>query len=117
MRLTDQARQIRRAWPALRIFKHVYGPRLGSQVRSMRCLALTDIPNGIAAGREFDCTDDEYKVLALVGAARPAGVPEPKRPEHKPRNKGAYSRRDMVAGEHTEAPAAASTTSDDQAEE
>ncbi len=64
----------------------------------MRCLALTDLPNGIPAGREFECHPDEFAVLEHVGAARKADEPQAavKRPVPPPKAK-TYSRRDMTA--------------------
>jgi hypothetical protein len=77
----------------------------------MRFYALLDIPNGIPAGREFDCTEDEGNVLVLVGAARKVEEPK-KQPEKKSaakkRDEG-YNRRDMVAASH----AAHTTESED----
>ena len=70
----------------------------------MRFYALLDIPNGIPAGREFDCTEDEGNVLVLVGAARK--VEDQKKPTEKKttaKKPQAYNRRDMVAASHAAA--------------
>jgi len=45
-------------------------------------------------------------VLILVGAARKVDDPSepPKAEPQKPRNRGGYNRRDMVASQHTDTP-------------
>ncbi len=76
----------------------------------MRCLALTDLPNGIQAGREFDCSEAEFSVLESVGSARQADEPSAKK-SPLPKAK-AYNRRDMVAASHVAADPPTSTTPD-----
>lgn len=56
----------------------------------MKFVALKELPQGQQPGEVFDATEDQGRVLILVGAARKADEQEP-----APRRR--YQRRDLAA--------------------